>query len=420
MPNTEDKGTLYVESLIVEMGFIYRDQPKHDVGIDAHIEIKDPDNPGTGRLIGVQIKSGHSHYRKNKDGSLSFNPKTRHIKYWAGHTLPVILVIYDPKLKTGWWCDLKTYFSRHPRILLSEEKTIRIPANAIFDLSSKESLVEIASRSSLALDMQNTNYSFISQKDVSSGELKRYRAEILVGPYSNHNTARLAIFHAMNVLRKTIEHKSTNHEKRWGNQPPHLIFLYVYKYVEDQTNRLLYAEALWRDRSNKLASAFKFGSQNDSTDNIEITFTNDDAQQVRRSYFAGRSSTKSEFLHKAQLLIDRSDRIISHVTKLLRQLEAGETSEEHVDSELVEQAGVYFKIERQYDDEKVPPHECQDAVEKLSGVIGSISNLFLVYTELGLTKYPKFKQRLMLLKMYLKHFESDRQGLEFEIRKLKK
>jgi len=51
---------LAVES---ELGWLFRDQPTEDYGIDAHVEVVDGDAV-TGRLLGFQIKSGESFFNE--------------------------------------------------------------------------------------------------------------------------------------------------------------------------------------------------------------------------------------------------------------------------------------------------------------------------------------------------------------------
>ena len=55
--SVERMGVSTIEKIINKMGMIFREQPTDDYGIDAQIEIVE-DNYPTGKLIGVQIKSG--------------------------------------------------------------------------------------------------------------------------------------------------------------------------------------------------------------------------------------------------------------------------------------------------------------------------------------------------------------------------
>ncbi|MHB8064874.1 MAG: DUF4365 domain-containing protein [Ruminiclostridium sp.] len=60
--HTERIGVSHVASIVHEkMGWIFREQPIADYGIDAQIEIANHECP-TGKLIALQIKSGESYF----------------------------------------------------------------------------------------------------------------------------------------------------------------------------------------------------------------------------------------------------------------------------------------------------------------------------------------------------------------------
>lgn len=97
-------GVDAVRSIFVrDLGWVFRDQPVDDYGIDAYVEIADEQI--TGRLLAMQIKSGPSWFRGRRTrGGWRFYPKTRHVAYWLDHSLPVIIVLYDPLSDRAYWC----------------------------------------------------------------------------------------------------------------------------------------------------------------------------------------------------------------------------------------------------------------------------------------------------------------------------
>ncbi|MBF2083613.1 DUF4365 domain-containing protein [Thermoleptolyngbya sp. C42_A2020_037] len=65
---TASQGVYKVGMIFQGFGWIFRQQLEQDMGIDAHVEICEDRNP-SGRLIGLQIKSGESYFRhRNQDG----------------------------------------------------------------------------------------------------------------------------------------------------------------------------------------------------------------------------------------------------------------------------------------------------------------------------------------------------------------
>jgi hypothetical protein len=85
-----------------EMRWLFREQPTSDMGIDAHIETIEGER-ASGKLIAMQIKSGPSYFSEEKDGYFVYRGDMRHLKYWRDHSLPVLLVLYDPGAKSAYW-----------------------------------------------------------------------------------------------------------------------------------------------------------------------------------------------------------------------------------------------------------------------------------------------------------------------------
>ena len=75
------------------LGFAFRPQYAEDYGIDAHAELIEAEHP-TGRLLGIQLKSGPSYFTERQDDSYVFRADRTHVEYWtrplfAGVGLPL-------------------------------------------------------------------------------------------------------------------------------------------------------------------------------------------------------------------------------------------------------------------------------------------------------------------------------------------
>lgn len=85
-----------------ELGWLFREQPTLDYGIDAQIEVVDGTNV-TGRLLAVQIKSGSSFFAHPTADGWWYYPDAAHVEYWTKHALPVMVVFYEPESETCYW-----------------------------------------------------------------------------------------------------------------------------------------------------------------------------------------------------------------------------------------------------------------------------------------------------------------------------
>ncbi|MFS8103518.1 DUF4365 domain-containing protein [Lentzea alba] len=85
-----------------ELGWLFREQPTEDYGIDAHAEVVDGEDV-QGRLLALQIKGGMGWFRETARRGWWFRPDAEHVAYWLNHSLPVAVVLYHPETKHCHW-----------------------------------------------------------------------------------------------------------------------------------------------------------------------------------------------------------------------------------------------------------------------------------------------------------------------------
>lgn len=85
-----------------KLGWLFRNQPTEDYGIDAHSEVVDGEDV-RGRLLALQIKSGESFFKESGPGGWWFRPDKEHVQYWLNHSLPVVVVLYHPVTRQCHW-----------------------------------------------------------------------------------------------------------------------------------------------------------------------------------------------------------------------------------------------------------------------------------------------------------------------------
>lgn len=85
-----------------ELGWLFREQPTEDYGIDAHVEVLDGEEV-SGKLLALQIKGGKSWFEETGPGGWWFRPDAKHVQYWLNHSLPVVVVLYHPQADRCHW-----------------------------------------------------------------------------------------------------------------------------------------------------------------------------------------------------------------------------------------------------------------------------------------------------------------------------
>ena len=78
-----------------KLGWVFREQPTEDYGIDAQAEALDR-NAVSGKLLALQIKGGASWFNEPGPGGWWYRPDVEHVQYWTNHSLPVVVGALRP------------------------------------------------------------------------------------------------------------------------------------------------------------------------------------------------------------------------------------------------------------------------------------------------------------------------------------
>jgi hypothetical protein len=104
---TERIGINEVEKVIIKnIGWIFREQPIADVGIDAIIEQVENGEP-TGKFIALQIKTGKGNFHTTEKG-LTYYASHIHYNYWLNLNIPIILVAHLPENGETYWQEISS------------------------------------------------------------------------------------------------------------------------------------------------------------------------------------------------------------------------------------------------------------------------------------------------------------------------
>ncbi len=138
--NTERLGVIETDRIVTKyLGWIFREQPIVDVGLDALIEQSDEGEP-KGRFLAAQIKTGKGNFYVS-DKKLTYYVSHVHYNYWLNLEIPIILIAHIPESeKTYWQIISEETFKKANR-----RWKIEIPKKQEFNEKSKSRLTEILS-----------------------------------------------------------------------------------------------------------------------------------------------------------------------------------------------------------------------------------------------------------------------------------
>lgn len=159
--SVERVGVSYCSLIAEKMGWMFREQPIDDIGIDAHIEFTE--ETGTAKqLLGLQIKSGKSWF-KNKSGNYIIfrDIDERKYNYWTTNSLPCIIVLYNPKDETCIWEELNSITIKKTKDGKGKGYVVKVPLNQVF--LDEKSIQKFLSITNLPEYIKNYNF-LVSQK----------------------------------------------------------------------------------------------------------------------------------------------------------------------------------------------------------------------------------------------------------------
>ncbi len=125
---TERLGVFAVGLRSEQAGWAFRELPRPDRGVDAHIEARTDGRPD-GRLLALQIKSGESQFQQSIPGGWRFYVDPSHIAYWRNYSIPVLMVLYNPGTDTAFWQVVNSDTSQ----ATDKRFAVDVPESNIFD-----------------------------------------------------------------------------------------------------------------------------------------------------------------------------------------------------------------------------------------------------------------------------------------------
>ncbi len=400
------KGVSYVQLAFEEMGHIFREQSVSDYGIDAHVEIVS-DQKATGRLLALQIKSGSSWFKEKNDNGIVFREDMAHLEYWLHHSLAVIVVLYDPDTKTAFW----QVVNDDNAVITGKGWKIEVPYEQTVTASFKDTFEALSGNPI----KPHENYSILSWRDVSHGNAKRYSANVLV----SETSTKLDIFQIIREVTNQLKHREYYRneivKRRWENKPAQVIFLFIYRTLDDVRNTSWIFRSLWIDEN--LPSQFaptQIGGEPigdnivvDRSQNYELL------QTIRKQY----SLNKEEYLAKLEASLRSTETHIEKAATLTVAYNSGRLSSEKYANQMMELEPIITELYLQAGNIGLPPLECQDLDQRFQSLMAQVHNIVLPFSDRGLKKWKENNRRFLVNKA-IEDYRYNHVRLEFELEKI--
>lgn len=386
MPDTRQVERLGI-SIAMEafegIGFAFREQTVSDFGIDAHAELL-IGGEATGRLIGIQIKSGSSYFNEVEGNTYVFRIDQKHTSYWLGHSLPVIVCLCNIERRRVCW-----------EVVLNETTAptgvnakILIPKNQIIDRQSRGRLADLVTPV-----IASDRYTIFTTEDVSHILAKRYSFDVVLNGTFTKSEIAAVVRKITNEGAKRRYYRNHIVAGKWGESDAHIVGTFVYASAEDLSRRNRLCRSLWIHPQVDLNSGPTMFEGENVGDGIIVEW-NSDYETIAQLYLE-RTLTKEEYLATVVPVVDELSDLFEKFSEPFRAYRDNEFLEEDFVLKAGQILGRFHEISDTLIDMSHAPYECAQVELVLQSLVCNISNLCMYFAPEGLIHWERRPRRYL-------------------------
>ena len=391
----------------MRLGFAFREQNQRDFGIDAHSELIDESGQATGRLLGMQVKTGSSYFWEQSEDGFIFRTDREHVEYWLSHSLPVLICLCDVDTNVVYWQAVNT----ETAVSTGKRYKFNVPRSQKVDYLSAPVFHDI-----LTPITSPSRYTIFREEDQSHGAAKRYSCKaVLNGTLSKVEIAAV-VRQLTNNIAKRRYHSNHFVEARWGDSDAHVVWTFIYPSAEDYARQNFICRSLWI--SDSLPENFRPSELKGENvgDNIIAEWHSNyfPLKELGASFVV----TKVEYFSRIIPLVRKLESLLTMMETRLLSLSRNELREEAFlqDSENTRSRirGIYDEIGNLPD----APFECKDVDHKLLEVAACSDNIVTLFSVKGMQTWNK-RSRLQQSLEYVSDSRRALEHLKYEMEKIR-
>lgn len=161
---------------------------RHDLGTDLFVLARDERLYDLGLVVGVQVKTGESRFRKpvydserNVEGWWFRDPTRSHVDAWVAHALPHLLVLHDLQSRVSYW----VHVTSETVVSTGKGAKVFVPSSNQVDEANRQALLDIAATLRPATSWEGSAWT--GATELLPRDLLRYALVVprLVAPHPN-------------------------------------------------------------------------------------------------------------------------------------------------------------------------------------------------------------------------------------------
>lgn len=384
-------------------GWIFRNQPILDVGLDATIETISEGETDNGQFA-VQIKSGYSWFKEKTDTGIIFRCNFEHLDYWLNNLLPVFIFIHHPDGIIYW-----QIINEKNIIRLEKLWKIEIPFTNTLSLDNKEVIHSLCHFKGSSKD-----YSELSVRDLSHGFSKRYALDILLNNKLSNGEIINLLISLTKTQKKREYYRSDIVKQLWENTSATVVWIFVYMSYEEhkQNNWICRSQWISEELDSKYAPQKIGGTEIDK--NLFFEWSN---IYNSLSEIYSNPMTKEKYLPESKKILELSDNCLEKVSELFTKYKKKMINESSFSKGLNKLTGNIEKLNELILRIDNPVLECYDFHQIFLIYIAAIDNIRIVFIDQQKGENT-INNRDWLMNDYIKIARKNRLKLGFELEKL--
>ena len=400
-------GVQAVGSQFEKAGYIFREQPISDYGIDAQVEIVEAGN-ATGKLIALQIKTGLSWFEESDLHGFIYRGDAEHLEYWIKHSLPVLIVLHNPETSLSIWQAVNPQnvipTGKGWKILVPKGQRI----NPGMDVDIKRLIYKF---------LPLKNHTICNIEDSSHGLAKRYSLRVILN--TEHTQSEIiSLVEILTAEAVNCEyHRSDITREHWGNKPVNVVWLFFFPCAEDEANNNFICQTEWFSESlSDDAAPISIGGEQ-VNNGIKIKWNYN--YSIFAKMYEENTIDKETFIIEISKISEAMRRLVNAVDLAINEYGKSQITFTDLSSVIVSDYEKVTSLYYEGTDVGISPYEGKRVSQKFQNLIAYAHNIYLF---LGMPEAKKDRTEeniIWNIRSQLKYFKEAEKELQFELKEIR-
>lgn len=265
----------------------------------------------------------------------------------------------------------------------------------------------------LSLDVyEEPHYERLSIEDMST-RIKRYKLRIRTDPHYSKAVLKEVIKRAVEDAKHERIYNSDNAERRFGNQEPDYIIVFVFLSIQDSQIPNPVCRAAWLRPGIEKSEAPFLASDAEKLGDIEISWSTV-YDYIKQSTIG----TKTSWIQRVSETFPEIEKLMDQARAYLSDFDNRGITRDQLNESLKQLYPRVEDVEARATATHVAPIECNDCDIAFQGLRGRFGNAFIAFAPHVREEESNSERALYLLRYSIRDYQADRERFLSELRKV--